>query len=112
MVEQLRGQSFLNAYNNLRGGGSITGPEGEKATQAQIRLNTAVTQEDFAIALKDARDLIAERIAKAGGQIPEFKSTAQGEQQLIAPPKAGDISDGYRFKGGDFNDINNWEQVQ
>jgi hypothetical protein len=29
-----------------------------------------------------------------------------------AGPKAGDIEDGYRFKGGNKADKNNWEKVQ
>jgi hypothetical protein len=39
---------------------------------------------------------------------PDAKQQSQG--QVVAPPKAGDVIDGYTFKGGDPNDKNNWEK--
>jgi len=52
-IDQLQGLGFLDAYNVLKGGGQITNIEGEKATQARIRLEQAVTQDDFIEALKE-----------------------------------------------------------
>jgi flagellum-specific peptidoglycan hydrolase FlgJ len=53
---------------------------------------------------------------------PELKSAIEGisgEQKgaspsgdPAAPPKAGDVQEGYRFKGGNPSDPNSWEKVQ
>jgi hypothetical protein len=58
LVDQAKGQTFLEAFNSLRGGGQITEAEGSKATQALARLDTAQTEEDFDAALKDLEDVV------------------------------------------------------
>lgn len=71
-IDQLRGQTFLQAYNNLRGGGQITEIEGTKAENAIARLNQAQSPDDFRKALGDLRDVVVaakERNAKAGSNI-------------------------------------------
>jgi hypothetical protein len=73
--KQLTGQAFMEAYAGLRGGGAITEVEGKKATEAQIRLDTAQSDEAYLGALKEARQLILDRMARAkaeasGGKIP------------------------------------------
>lgn len=69
-VDQLKGQAFLEAFNQLRGGGQITEIEGAKATDAIARLNTGQSEAAFAAALKDLRDVVEAGIgrlnAKAG----------------------------------------------
>lgn len=52
-LRQLQDKSFLAAYNILKGGGQISNIEGEKATGALLRANTALTEEDFDQALND-----------------------------------------------------------
>lgn len=71
-IDQLQGQNFLQAYQGLRGGGQITEVEGKKAQEAQARLNTAQTAQEFKAALKDMADLVKQRYAvqqqQAGGR--------------------------------------------
>lgn len=57
-IAQLKGNAFLQAYKTLKGGGQITEVEGQKATEAQMRINEAQTPEEFKAALQEARDLI------------------------------------------------------
>lgn len=58
---QLQGQVFLEAYQQLRGGGQITEVEGQKAENAYGRLQTAQSKEEFLSALTDLKE-----VAKAG----------------------------------------------
>lgn len=70
-VDQLRGGAFLDAYNQLRGGGQITEVEGRKATDAIARLNRSVSPSDFRQALQDLREVIEtgrQRALRAGTQ--------------------------------------------
>jgi len=71
LVDQAKGQTFLEAFNSLRGGGAITEAEGRKATEAFARLDRAQTPQDFDAALSDLEAVIKEgvRVArmKAGG---------------------------------------------
>lgn len=74
-LDQIQGATFLQAYNDLRGGGQITEAEGSKATAAYNRLaSTGMSDEDFKKALTDFRAEIVKlvEIAKqrAGGEAP------------------------------------------
>ena len=60
--EQLQGKNFLEAYQSLKGGGQITEVEGNKAQQAQARLNAAQSEEEYLVALNEMKMLIAERV--------------------------------------------------
>lgn len=65
LVDQAKGQTFLEAFNSLRGGGAITEAEGAKATQALARLDRAQSQQDFDAALVDLKDVINTGLARA-----------------------------------------------
>lgn len=67
LVDQAKGQTFLEAFNSLRGGGQITEAEGAKATQALARLDRAQTPEDFEQALKDLEDVVTTGLSRAQG---------------------------------------------
>lgn len=75
-VNQLKGQAFLDAFKDLKGGGQITNIEGEKATQAIARLETAQTEEGFLQALNELEEIVRTGIARA-------KASAAG--QMIEP---------------------------
>ena len=84
-INQFAGNAFLEAFNSLKGGGTITEEEGKKATAAQARLNTAVDLKDFRNALKDARGLVAARIKKAGGEVGEFTDPFEAQTDESVP---------------------------
>ena len=71
-VAQLKGNTFLQAYNTLRGGGQITEVEGRKAEDAIARLNRAQGDQDFRQALDDLESVVqiglqrAQRMSQMG----------------------------------------------
>lgn len=83
-MDQIGGQSFLQAYNTLRGGGQITEVEGKKATDAMARLNTAQSEVDYREALGELRDIVTQGITRArqkagvGGVGPIDQPTPRG----------------------------------
>ena len=84
-INQFAGNAFLEAFNTLKGGGTITEEEGKKATAAQARLNTAVDLKDFRAALKDARELVAGRVKKAGGKVGDFTDPFEAQTDESVP---------------------------
>lgn len=65
LVDQAKGQVFLEAFNSLRGGGQITEAEGAKATQALARLDRYQGEADFNAALSDLEDVIKAGLSRA-----------------------------------------------
>jgi len=57
-ADQIAGQAFLAAFNQLKGGGAITEREGAAATAAMARLDRSQGLEDYKLALTDLRDAI------------------------------------------------------
>jgi hypothetical protein len=58
-ANQVSGQTFLQAYESLKGTGQITEIEGTKAEQAISRLRDRyVTEEEYLQAIKDLRDVV------------------------------------------------------
>lgn len=68
LAQQVQGQTFLQAFNQLRGGGSITETEGNKATQAIGRLGRAQSKADYQAALDDLVDVLDKGYARAQQQ--------------------------------------------
>lgn len=94
-LDQAKGQTFLQAYNSLKGGGSITDIEGAKATAAIARLNTAQSDEEFARALDDFESVIKTGLARAKVQAglpdasqPQVSPASPSSQD--APPSGFD----------------------
>lgn len=46
-LDQVKGQQFLQAFESLKGGGSITEAEGKKATDAVARMQTSTSETEF-----------------------------------------------------------------
>jgi hypothetical protein len=63
--EQVKGGTFLDAYNSLRGGGAIDQKEGEKATSALNRMNLAQSEAEFIRAARDFEDVVKKGVARA-----------------------------------------------
>lgn len=71
-LEQIKGQTFLQAFNSLKGAGQITEVEGQKATQAIARLDASQSEKEFDAALDDLSNIIDQGVVraktKAGGK--------------------------------------------
>jgi hypothetical protein len=92
-IEQLQGQTFLDAYDSLKGGGAITDIEGAKATAARARLDAAQSPKDFKQALDELKEIIstgAQRAREMGSKFGTVK------QPSAAPSPA---SGGFRVIG-------------
>ncbi|WFR98719.1 hypothetical protein [Rhizobium tumorigenes] len=84
-MDQIGGQSFLQAFISLKGGGQITEVEGDKATKAIARLNTAQSETDYRAALQELRDIVTkgverarQKAAGAGAAAPSGTQTKTG----------------------------------
>jgi len=64
-LAQLKGKVFLQAYAELKGTGTITEIEGQKAEAAVARLDRAQSQEDFIKALSDLESIIDAGLKRA-----------------------------------------------
>lgn len=78
-ARQLEGQAFLQAFESLKGGGQITQIEGEKATQAIGRLDTAQNADDYRDALNELRGIVIGAYERAGGDASKYRKQT-GEQ--------------------------------
>ena len=58
VMDQMGGQTFLQAMESLRGTGQITEIEGKKASDAIARLNRAQSDGEFKSALEDFKGVI------------------------------------------------------
>ena len=76
-IDQIKGKSFLEAFNSLRGGGQITEAEGSKATQAIARLSTAQSPQAFRQALMDLKAIVEQGYRRAQEQAGSKKAQAQ-----------------------------------
>lgn len=84
LVDQVKGQNFMTAFQSLKGAGAITEQEGAKAERAQARLDRAQSPKDFDIALKDLEDVVIAGMARArqkagqgGGQAAPAATSAR-----------------------------------
>lgn len=72
-LEQLQGQQFMQAFESLKGGGQITNVEGDKATRAISRMQTAQSEPEFDEAAKEFLGVVklgAQRAQKKAGTAP------------------------------------------
>jgi hypothetical protein len=107
VLDQIKGKAFLQAFQNLKGGGQITEVEGKKATDAIARLDTAQSDDEFNTALTDLQSVMKQGYARLTGN--EYVAP-QAASKTGSGPKVGTVEGGYRFKGGDAADPKNWEK--
>lgn len=115
-LEQLKGKQFLQAYETLKGAGAITDIEGTKAGNAIARMDASQSEEEFQKAAREFQGIMKAGVerakAKASGsaimpsteQMPKTATPTRNK-----PPMKGQVVDGYKFKGGNPADPNNWE---
>jgi hypothetical protein len=90
-MDQLRGGTFLQAREMLKGGGAITDFEGKKAEDAFARLNAAQSEKDYIDALNDFNDAVRDGVTK-------LQQSAEGGA-VVGPQRGGGQSD-YRNRYG------------
>jgi hypothetical protein len=56
--EQVNSKAFLDAFEKLKGGGSITEKEGEKGTEAIARMKTTQSEKQFRMALREFTEIV------------------------------------------------------
>lgn len=84
MHEQVTGGAFLQAFNDLKGGGAITEKEGEKATAAITRMSLATSEKAYIEAARDFQDVV-----RRGIETAEKKVRPSG----AAPASTGGVID-------------------
>ncbi len=98
LLEQVQGGTFMQAFNNLKGGGAITEQEGAKATAAIARLNPRQSEEGFSKALMDFDGVLAQAQARAQANAPQQAPQATPTPAQPAPtPAAERIIRGQRW---------------
>lgn len=90
LLAQLKGTSFLTAYQGLRGGGAITEVEGAKAQDAVARLDTAQNAKDFKAALLEYRQVLANGLARAQQQGGAAGPTVRPTGNLTPPANSAE----------------------
>jgi hypothetical protein len=81
LVSRLQSQTFLEGFEKLKGGGTITETEGIKAETALANLSTRQSEEQFVRSLKDLRDVFEaakERARKKAGEEPSRPAETAG----------------------------------
>lgn len=103
-LKQVRGKQFLEAFQALKGGGSITEKEGQKAEESMARMDNATTEGEFITAAREFQKIISDgrrRLEQNAG-----KSNESGKR----PPMKGQVVNGWKFMGGNPADQNNWRK--
>ena len=73
LVDQAKNGAFLSAIQQMRGMGALSNAEGQAATSAITRMDTALSQQDFLKALDDYEQIVirgVERARQRGGMAP------------------------------------------
>jgi hypothetical protein len=81
LLEQVQGGAFLKAFADLRGGGSITQIEGEKATTALTRVKRAQSEIEFVRAAREFVEILRDGIKNADKRYARLT----GETPAAAP---------------------------
>lgn len=94
-VEQLKGQTFLQAFETLKGGGAITEKEGEKAQAALARLDRLQDPKDFERAVLDLREVVEAGVRRAGGEAssraPKLSTGGARARGRVTEPSIDDL---------------------
>lgn len=77
-VDQAKSGAFLTAIQQMRGLGTLSNAEGQTATSAITRMNTATTEQGFMDALTDYETIVRKAYDKAAGRIGADPLPANG----------------------------------
>jgi hypothetical protein len=98
LYNQIKGKGFLEAFESLKGGGQITQVEGDKATQALLRMDKAQNEAEFVTAAREFQDNVRrgmENARRKAATPTRASPMAAGGSSVMAPKPAG----GIRFLG-------------
>lgn len=88
---QLQGQTFLQAYQTLRGGGAITDIEGAKGTAALARLDQAQTAAEYDKALDDFKEVVKTGMERAKAKARGSSAAPAAVTRLKFNPQTGQL---------------------
>jgi len=95
--KQIEGKAFLEAFNALKGGGSITEKEGEKATAAIMRMNKASKESEYISAARELQGILRTGMersrARAGQTSPVVPNAAPAAPRTGVPAGAENVID-------------------
>jgi len=98
LLDQIKGKTFLEAYQGLKGAGAITEVEGNKAENAIARLSTKQSTAEFDQSLRDLKDVIGSGIGRMKnkaqgnyGQSPTTTAPTQAPKRLRFNPATGNL---------------------
>jgi hypothetical protein len=83
--KQIEGKAFLEAFQNLKGGGSITEKEGEKATQAIMRMNKALNEKEYVKAAREIQDVLRVGMERSRAKAGQTSPVVPGAAPAAAP---------------------------
>jgi len=88
LYDQITGAAFSEAFETLKGGGSITEKEGLKATAARNRMSLAQSEGEFVKAALEYRDILAKGVERA-----QSKAVKATNRMTPAAPASGGVID-------------------
>lgn len=91
LYEQIKGKSFLEAFQSLKGGGQITEKEGAKAEAAINRMNLSTSEKDFKEAAADFKSAVQAGIDRASKSAGEKPTDVVGVDITAIPSAAIDM---------------------
>ena len=95
--KQIEGKAFLEAFQALKGGGSITEKEGEKGTQAIMRMNKASKESEYIAAARELQGILRTGMdrarAKAGQTSPVVPNAAPAAPRPGLPAGSENVID-------------------
>jgi hypothetical protein len=81
-INQIKGDAFIQAFQDLKGGGAVSETEGDKATTARTRMSEAQSVKEFRAAAQEYIDVM-----EAGAKSAKRKAGVKVEDE---PPKPTD----------------------
>ncbi|SEK00086.1 hypothetical protein [Achromobacter sp. NFACC18-2] len=87
VLDQIKGQAFLQAFESLKGGGQITEVEGTKATQAIARLERSQSEAEFVKSLQELRSIVANGLERARRKAGAAAAPATGAATSAGPAR-------------------------
>jgi hypothetical protein len=87
-LDQIKGQSFLEAFETLKGGGHITEIEGTKGTVAINRMALAQSEAEFLDAARELRGIVKKGLENARKRLSDASSRTSAARAPITQPSA------------------------